>query len=63
MRLLADLSHRAASTGRGGRRQEAVALLPLVLGWLEEGADTADLRAARTLVDELTEPAIAAGGE
>jgi hypothetical protein len=37
MRLLADLSHRVAITGRGGRRQEAVALLALVLGWLEEG--------------------------
>jgi hypothetical protein len=56
------LSYRVASTGRGGRRQEAVALLALVLGWLEEGADTADLQAPRTLLDELTEPAIAAEG-
>jgi hypothetical protein len=29
---------------------------------LQEGADTADLQAARTLLDELTEPAIAAEG-
>ena len=46
MRFLADLSYRLASTGRGGRRQEAVALLALVLSWLEEGVDTADLQAA-----------------
>jgi hypothetical protein len=52
----------ATSTGRGGRQQEAVALLAPVLGWFEEGVDTADLQAARTLLDELTEPAIAAEG-
>ncbi len=45
-----------------GRPQEAVALLAPILGWFEEGFDTADLKAARTLLDELTEPAIAAEG-
>jgi hypothetical protein len=56
------LSYRVASTGGGGRQQEAVALLAPVLGWFEEGVDTADLHAARTLLDELTELAIAARG-
>jgi len=56
------LSYRVASTARGGRQQEAVVLLAPVLGWFEEGVDTADLQAARTLLDELTEPAIAAKG-
>jgi hypothetical protein len=45
-----------------GRREEAVALLAPILGWFEEGFDTADLQAARTLLAELTEPAIAAEG-
>ena len=44
------------------RREEAVALLAPILGWFTEGLDTADLQAARTLLDELTEPAIAAEG-
>jgi predicted ATPase len=45
-----------------GRREEAVALLAPILYWFEEGFDTADLQAARTLLNELTEPAIAAEG-
>jgi predicted ATPase len=45
-----------------GRPQEAVALLAPILGWFTEGLDTADLKAARTLLDNLTEPAIAAEG-
>jgi predicted ATPase len=44
------------------RPQEAAALLAPVLGWFTEGFDTADLKEARTLLDQLTEPAIAAGG-
>jgi ATP/maltotriose-dependent transcriptional regulator MalT len=36
-----------------GRPQEAVALLAPILGWFTEGFDTADLQAARTLLDEL----------
>jgi len=43
-----------------GRPQEAAALLAPILGWFTEGFDTADLQAARTLLDNLTEPAIAA---
>jgi tetratricopeptide (TPR) repeat protein len=45
-----------------GRPQEAVALLALILGWFTEGFDTADLKEAKTLLDKLTEPAIAAEG-
>ena len=45
-----------------GRREEAVALLAPILGWFQEGFDTADLQEAKTLLDELTEPAIAAEG-
>jgi hypothetical protein len=37
-------------------------LLAPVLGWFTEGFDTADLQAARTFLDKLTEPAIAAEG-
>src|SRR6266446_6357542 len=36
-----------------GRPQEAVALLAPILGWFTEGFDTADLQAARTLLDDL----------
>ena len=45
-----------------GRPQEAVTLLAPVYAWFTEGFDTADLQAARTLINELTEPAIAAEG-
>jgi predicted ATPase len=44
------------------RPQEAVALLAPILGWFTEGFDTADLKEAKALLDELTEPAIAAEG-
>jgi predicted ATPase len=43
-----------------GRPQEAVALLAPVYAWFTEGFDTVDLQAARTLLADLTEPAIAA---
>jgi class 3 adenylate cyclase/tetratricopeptide (TPR) repeat protein len=46
-----------------GRPQEAVALLAPVCGWFTEGFDTTDLKEAKTLLGELTEPAIAAEGE
>jgi len=36
-----------------GRPQEAVALLAPILGWFTEGFDTADLKAARTLLADL----------
>jgi predicted ATPase len=45
-----------------GWREEAAALLAPILGWFTEGFDTADLQGARTLLDELTKPAIAAEG-
>jgi len=40
-----------------GRPQEAAALLAPILGWFTEGLDTTDLQAARTLLDELENPA------
>lgn len=39
-----------------------VTLLAPVLGLFEESVDAVDLQAARTLLDELTEPVIAAEG-
>ena len=45
-----------------GRPQEAAALLAPILAWFTEGFDTADLKDAKTLLDKLTEPAIAAEG-
>ena len=45
-----------------GRQQEAVALLAPILGWFTEGFDTADLKEAKALLDDLTEPASAAEG-
>jgi hypothetical protein len=41
---------------RQGRPQEVVALLASILGWFTEGFDSADLRAARTLLAELENP-------
>jgi tetratricopeptide (TPR) repeat protein len=45
-----------------GRQQEAVALLAPIYAWFTEGLDTADLKEAKALLDQLTEPAIAAEG-
>ena len=45
-----------------GKRQQARDLLAPVYGWFTEGFDTADLKEANTLLDELTEPAIAVEG-
>ena len=45
-----------------GRPQEAAALLAPILTWFTEGFDTADLKDAKALLDNLTEPAIAAEG-
>jgi predicted ATPase len=45
-----------------GRREEAIALLAPIYTWFTEGFDTADLKEASTLLDKLTEPAIAAEG-
>ena len=39
-----------------GRPQEAPALLAPILGWFTEGFDTADLQAARTLLDDIENP-------
>jgi predicted ATPase len=45
-----------------GRRAEARDLLAPIYGWFTEGFDTADLKKAKTLLDKLAEPAIAAEG-
>ena len=45
-----------------GKRQQARDLLALVYGWFTEGFDTLDLKEAKVLLDELSEPAIAAEG-
>ena len=37
-------------------------LLAPIYGWFTEGFDTADLKKAKTLLDGLTQPAIAAEG-
>jgi predicted ATPase len=37
-----------------GRRAEACDLLAPVYGWFTEGFDTADLKEAKALLDELT---------
>jgi hypothetical protein len=38
-----------------GRREEARTMLAEIYGWFTEGFDTADLRDAKTLLEELTE--------
>jgi predicted ATPase len=45
-----------------GERQQARDLLVPIYGWFTEGFDTLDLKEAKALLDELTEPAIAAEG-
>jgi len=45
-----------------GRQSEARDLLAPIYGWFTEGFDTADLKEAKTLLDKLTEPAIAGEG-
>ncbi len=45
-----------------GKRQQARDLLAPVYGWFTEGFDTLDLKEAKVLLDELSEPAIAAEG-
>ncbi len=45
-----------------GKREQAHDLLAPVYGWFTEGFDTLDLKEAKALLDELTEPAIAAEG-
>ena len=39
-----------------GRSAEALEVLAPIYGWFTEGLDTADLRAAKTLLDELESP-------
>jgi predicted ATPase len=45
-----------------GKRQQARDLLAPIYAWFIEGFDTSDLKEAKALLDELTEPAIAAEG-
>jgi predicted ATPase len=46
-----------------GRRAEAHALLAPVYGWFTEGFDTADLKEAKALLDELASAGPLAGRE
>ena len=41
------------AVGRQGRRAEARELLAPIYGWFTEGFDTADLKKAKALLDEL----------
>ena len=43
-----------AALGRAGRRPKAHDLLAPVYGWFTEGFDTADLKDAKALLDELS---------
>ena len=51
MRAARDL---ARLWGEQGRRAEARDLLAPVYGWFTEGFDTADLKGAKALLDELS---------
>jgi predicted ATPase len=44
-------------TGQG-RHSEARDLLAPILGWFQEGFETADLEEAKTLLDQLAKPAM-----
>lgn len=50
LRAATDL---ARLLGEAGRREEARELLVPVYGWFTEGLDTADVKAAKALLDEL----------
>jgi predicted ATPase len=60
LRAASDLARLWA--GRGERERAADLLAP-IYSWFAEGFDTADLKEAKALLDELTGPAIAAEGE
>ena len=40
---------------KGGKRDEARAMLAAIYNWFTEGFDTADLKDAKALLDELSE--------
>ena len=44
----------AEMLAKRGRRDEARSMLAEIYGWFTEGFDTADLRDAKTLLDELS---------
>ena len=44
-----------AAAREAGRRDEARAMLAEIYGWFTEGFDTADLRDAKALLDELSQ--------
>jgi hypothetical protein len=52
----AEHRHRPASRlfARQGKRDEARAMLTEIYNWLTEGVDTADLKDAKALLDELS---------
>ncbi len=59
LRAAGDLARLWAAQGRPA---EARDVLAPVYGWFAEGFDTPDLKEAKTLLDKLAEPAIAAEG-
>jgi len=46
--------HSQRCSGQQGRSDEALQMLSEIYGWFTEGFDTADLKAANALVDELS---------
>jgi len=51
--LLMRLTHARWRSWREGKRQEAHDLLAMVYDWFTEGFDTADLKEAKALLEEL----------
>ena len=52
---LPAITHLARLLAREDRRAEARAMLADIYSWFTEGFDTADLKEAQTLLDELSE--------
>ena len=50
----ADLAFLAMTQYQLGKKAEAQGLLAAIYGWFTEGFDTADLKQARALLEELT---------
>ena len=49
-----SISGRLRLLAKQGRRDEARAMLAKIHGWFTEGFDTADLKYAKALLDELS---------
>jgi predicted ATPase len=51
---LRAITHLASLLARQGRRDEARTMLAKIYNWFTEGFDTADLKEAKALLDELS---------